>query len=349
MVSFLQRNARSSHARIYYIRKGAPFPAGGERADSEMNQNIESFTNGMHVEGFYLLKDGSVKITNSGKPFLNGTLADRTGTIEFKFWEYAGPVTSDDIGKIIKIRGEVNDYRGSLQVIVNRIRVAVPTDPYDVSELVPTAPIEANEALMQVRELISRMTDGDYRTVCETMLDRHLSAFRRIPAAKSVHHSFVNGLLMHTSFMMRAAEFYASMYPDLLQRDLLIAGTFLHDLAKREEFLFSDLGIVTDYSKKGQLLGHLVMGSEDIGNVGRECGIPEEKILLLQHMILSHHGTPEFGAAKPPMIAEAELLYHLDLIDSRMEIYREEYEGMAPDSFSDKNVYPLDKKIYKHS
>ena len=312
-----------------------------------MGQTIESLESGMHVEGFYLLKDANVKITTSGKPFLMGVLADKTGTVEFKIWDYSGPVTNADIGNIIKIRGEANEYRGTIQVIGTLIRRAVPTDPFDVSELVPTAPIDTGEALLQVRELISRMKDPDYRTLCDAMLDRHLSDFRNIPAAKSVHHSFLNGLLMHTSFMMRAADFYADMYSSILDRDLLVAGTFLHDLAKREEFLFSELGIVTDYSVKGYLIGHLVLGAEDVAQVGKECGLPDGKITLLQHLILSHHGKPEFGAAVKPMCAEAELLSYLDMIDSRMEIYREAYQELEPGTFSDR-IFALDGKVYKH-
>lgn len=312
-----------------------------------MGQLIESLQTGMHVEGFYLLREADVKISTSGKPYLMGKLEDKTGTVDFKIWEYSGPVTNADVGNIIKIRGEANEYRGTVQVIGTLIRRAVPTDPYDVSELVPTAPIDKEEALLQVRECISNMKDPDYRKLCETMLDRHLADFRNIPAAKSVHHSFLSGLLMHTSYMMRAADFYAGMYPGILDRDLLMAGTFLHDLEKREEFLFSELGIVTDYSVKGYLLGHLVMGAEDVASVGKECGLPDEKIMLLQHLILSHHGKPEFGAAVRPMCAEAELLSYLDLIDSRMEIYREAYQDLEPGSFSDR-IFALETKVYKH-
>ena len=312
-----------------------------------MGQTIESLESGMHVEGFYLLKDASVKITTSGKPFLTGTLMDKTGTVEFKIWDYSGPVNSADAGNIIKIRGEANEYRGTLQIIGALIRRATPSDPYDVNELVPTAPIDKQGAFLQVRELLSQMKDPDYRNLCETMLDRHEAEFRNIPAAKSVHHSFLNGLLMHTSYMMRAAAFYADLYAEIVDRDLLLAGTFLHDLAKREEFLFSELGIVTDYSRKGYLVGHLVLGAEDVAEVGKELRMPEDKILLLQHLILSHHGKPEFGAAVRPMCAEAELLSYIDMIDSRMEIYREAYQEMEPGTFSER-IFALENKVFKH-
>ena len=121
----------------------------------------------------------------------------------------------------------------------------------------------------------------------------------------------------------------------------------MHDFAKEKEFTFSGLGLVTDYSLSGQLIGHLVMGAQEVQQCAQELGIPEEKSLLLQHMILSHHGEPEFGAAVRPMCAEAELLSEIDLIDSRMEIYAEALQDLPVGSFSNR-IFALDKKIYRH-
>ena len=119
------------------------------------------------------------------------------------------------------------------------------------------------------------------------------------------------------------------------------------NFGKEKEYDFSELGLVTDKSVEGMLVGHLVLGAEEVGEVGRKLGIPEKKLLLLRHMLLSHHGTPEFGAAVIPSTAEAELLSYIDLLDSRMEIYAETFETLEPGRFSDK-VFSLDKKIYNH-
>ena len=132
-----------------------------------------------------------------------------------------------------------------------------------------------------------------------------------------------------------------------MDRDLLIAGTLLHDFAKCGEFVTSPLGLVTEYSVSGQLLGHLVMGSQAVGEIGGALGVPEEKTVLLQHMLLSHHGDPEFGAAVRPMCAEAELLSIIDLMDSRMEIYQEAMEETEPGQFT-KRIFALDKKVFRH-
>ncbi len=316
----------------------------------EYNKQIADMLSGDDVEGFYVLKDAFLKTTAAGKPFLSGVLADRTGTIDLKVWDYSGPIGANpgDIGRIVKIRGQVSEFKGAPQLTAGRIRMADSSDQYDVSALVPVAPIDPDARLQEIDRLIDSMPDSDYHAVAREMLQRHLSAFRSIPAAKSVHHSFLSGLLMHTSNMLKIADFLSGLYGDIIDRSLLLTGTLLHDFAKEREFAFSSLGMVTDYSMPGQLIGHLVMGAQEAAEVARQLQIPEEKSLLLQHMILSHHGEPEYGAAVRPMCAEAELLSEIDRIDSRMEIYAEALPEVPAGSFSAR-IFALDKKIYHHN
>lgn len=314
----------------------------------EYNKNVKDMVPGDKVEGFYILKEAYQKISSNGKPFLSAVIADKTGTMDVKVWDYAGPVgTQEDVGKIIKIRGDVSEFKGNPQLSLSNIRMALPEDNCDTVRLVAAAPIDKDETVRKVRTLVDSMEDADYRQVARTMLERHLETFASIPAAKSVHHSFLSGLLMHTANMMAMADFLSGQYASVIDRSLLLTGTLLHDFAKEIEFRFSDLGIVTDYSVKGQLLGHLVMGAQEVAQVCAELGTPEEKSLLLQHMILSHHGEPEYGAAVKPMFAEAELLSYIDMVDSRMEIYAELLPSVAEGSFSGR-VFALDKRIYHH-
>lgn len=315
----------------------------------EYNKSIRDMVPGDKVEGFYLLKEAYQKVSSNGKPFLSAVIADKTGTMDVKVWDYNGPVgAQEDIGKVVKIRGDVSEFKGSPQLSLSNVRMALPEDNCDTSRLVAVAPIDRDETLEKVRALIASLEDIDYRQVAQRMLETHLEAFRNIPAAKSVHHSFLSGLLMHTANMLQLADFLAGLYPQVIDRSLLLTGTLLHDFAKEIEFQFSDLGIVTDYSLKGQLLGHLVMGAQEVSNVCTELDTPEEKSLLLQHMILSHHGDPEFGAAVRPEFAEAELLSYIDLIDSRMEIYSETLPSVPAGSFSGR-IFALDKRIYHHN
>ena len=315
----------------------------------EYNKLIAGMHTGDDVEGFYVLKDAFLKTTAAGKPFLSGVLADRSGTIDLKVWAYSGPIGANpaDTGRIVKIRGQVSEFKGAPQLTAGRIRMADGNDQYDVSALVPVAPIDPDERLQEIRRLIDSMEDADYQSVARTMLERHLEAFRSIPAAKSVHHSFLSGLLMHTSNMLRLADYLSGLYAGIIDRSLLLTGTLLHDFAKEREFTFSGLGMVTDYSLSGQLIGHLVMGAPEVQQCAESLGLPQEKSLLLQHMILSHHGEPDFGAAVRPMCAEAELLSLIDLVDSRMEIYAEALQELPEGTFSGR-IFALDKKIYRH-
>ena len=313
----------------------------------EHTKQITGLRAGDEVEGFYILKTAQIKTSNSGKPFLAGSVADRSGAIDAKIWDYAGPLGPQDEGTVIKLRGTVSDYRGTLQLILSRARAAQEGDEYDLGALVPAAPIDAEAAWKELLALADSIRDGDYRAVCRAVLARNGERFRTLPGGKSMHHSFLNGLLMHTLHMARMAEHLAGLYGGVVNRDLLLAGTILHDVAKCQEFVTSPLGLVTEYSVSGELLGHLVMGAQAVSDAARELGVPEEKSVLLQHLLLSHHGEPDFGAAVRPMCAESELLSLIDLVDSRMEIYRETLAETEPGRFS-KRVFALEKKIYRH-
>ena len=313
----------------------------------EYNKMIQEMLPGDQIEGIYVLKTAQNRTTNSGKPFLAAVVADCSGSMEAKVWDYSGPVGPADEGTPIKVRGTVSEFRGALQMTIERIRRVDENDQVDYARLVASAPINVEQTMDYISRTVESITDGDYRAICQWMLNRHGEALRTIPAAKSVHHGFLNGLLMHTWYMLRTADFLAKLYSGIVDRSLLMAGTLLHDFAKAEEFRFSSLGLVTEYSTKGQLLGHLVMGAQEVAEAAKELGVPEEKSVLLQHMLLSHHGQPEFGAAVVPMCPESELLSMIDTIDSRMEIYREAMDETPVGEFS-KRIFALEKRIYHH-
>jgi len=303
---------------------------------------------GDNVHGFFVLRDAARKITAAGKPFLSAAVSDSSGSVEIKVWDYSGPVGPEDNGKVVKITGKVSEYRGTPQIAVDRLSLADDNDSYSIEELVPTAPIDRNAAYSGVKAMLEKLDDEEYRAVCLEMLDRMGEMFYNMPAAKSVHHAFVGGLLMHTWNMMRTADFLSGVYVSAVDRNLLIAGTFLHDLAKSREYAVSELGLVSDYTVSGRLVGHLVMGAIDVRDVCLGLGISEEKTMLLEHMVLSHHGQPEFGAAVPCQCAESELLSYIDMIDSRMEIYAETLAKTEAGEFSER-VFSLDgKRLYNH-
>lgn len=304
---------------------------------------------GDNFTGFYLLRNIMMKTSKTGKPYMAASLADRTGAIDAKAWDYPGPISPADEGKVVKVQGVMQEFRGMPQITMEKVRLAQPEE-YDsiLDDLVPSAPINRDEAYARVEALVDSMADTDFQAVCRAFLSRHGAEFRRYPAAKTVHHGFVGGLLMHTVDMLDLADYLAKKYQGVVNRDLLLAGTLLHDMAKLKEFVVSQLGVVTEYSLSGQLLGHLVMGAEEVAEVCRTLAVPEEKSILLQHLLLSHHGQPEFGAAVVPQCAEAELLAAIDNIDSRMEIYRENLENTPEGQFSPR-IFALERRIYHHT
>ena len=224
---------------------------------------------------------------------------------------------------------------------------AEPGEFEHVPGLVPSAPKDADDMGLVIKGAIASMQDQDYYNICVSILKKYEDEFKRIPAGKSVHHAFAHGLLMHTSNMVNAAIGLAGIYKDFINRDLLLAGTILHDIGKIKEFDLSQLGLVSQYSVQGQLMGHLVIGAQEVALAAKECGVSEGKSMLLQHLLLSHHGEPDFGAAIRPVCAEAFLLHSIDAMDARMETYREQLDKMETGEVS--NVIPvLGTRVYKH-
>lgn len=308
---------------------------------------IKNFALGDSVDGAFILKTATIKETKDGNPYLDATLADTSGEINCKQWSYNGPLGSADAGKIVIVAGKVTSYRDCLQLGADSIRLAIEADHVDVSQLIPMAPIDCAAMLDCIERIVDSIADADYRTVCESMMQRHQDTFPTLPAAKSIHHAFIGGLLMHTGNMLQIADYLAGLYPDTVDRDLLLAGTLLHDFGKVKEFSLSHLGLVVDYSTEGQLLGHLVLGAQEVAAVAESLNIPDEKKSLLQHMLLSHHGEPQMGAAVTPVCVESELLHLIDRIDSKTEIYRESLDGIPKGEFT-KRIFALDKRVYAH-
>ena len=286
----------------------------------EYNKSINAMTPGDEVEGYYILKSANPKVAANGKPFLTGALSDRTGTMELKVWDYAGPLTAADEGTVVKVRGTVGEYRGTPQFTAGRIRPAAQEDPVDVSALVPTAPIDCGAAMEDLRRAAASITDPDYRAMAEAMLEAHGETLASIPAAKSVHHGFVGGLLEHTLGVTKNCDYFAKMYP-VLNRDLLLTAAIFHDIGKLKELsTFPE----NDYTDAGQLLGHIMIGAEWVGDAIKSIdGFPVVLANELKHCILAHHGELEFGSPKKPALVEALALSFADNIDAKMETFRE--------------------------
>ena len=284
-------------------------------------------------------------VANGRSTIMLATLKDQTGSIGAKIWNYDGPITSGDAGNVVYVEGSVGLYNGAMQATLSEFRIASKEELSGVEELVPSAPCDAVDLWKVIYDAKDSIRDPDYKKICCKLLSQEM--FQEIPAAKSVHHAFIHGLLMHTATMAKAAMTMADIYDGFIDRDLFIAGVLLHDIGKIKEFDLSPLGLVSQYSIEGQLMGHLVIGARMVSEAAKEIGMPADKAALLQHLILSHHGEPELGAAIKPVCAEAFLLHSIDSMDAHMETYREQLERMEIGEVSNV-ISALGARVYRH-
>lgn len=289
-----------------------------------------------------LIVSAEKRVTAAGKSYLDMTLADATGSINAKFWD--GTRDVPPAGCVMDVRAVGNNYNGRMQLRIEKFNVRTPTDA-DMKKLVASAPEDPDRMLEEISQAADQIRDSDIRRITKRLLEKAGPRLRTFPAAKQMHHAYRSGLLYHTVTLLRLAKAILGVYPHL-NSSLLIGGAIIHDLAKITEMDAGDKGVVSDYTVDGKLIGHLVRMVAEIEIVSRELDVPPQKAVLLEHMILSHHGQPEFGAAVIPQCAESELLALIDLTDSRMEIYAEALHQAQPGRFT-LRVPALDKRVFR--
>lgn len=300
-------------------------------------------TKDQRFEGFLLVRSADQRTGGNGAKYLDMNLADRTGEVNAKVWD--GNVPPPTPGSVIKVRGGTLEYNGRLQLRVERIRNATPEDNVDLSNLAPCAPEPAADMLAELTQTAGNFRNDDLKRLTLHLLKRFEEKLSYYPAAQRIHHAERSGLLHHTTGMLRLAKKVAEQYP-WLNADLLFAGVILHDLCKTEEMDSDQMGVVRDYSREGLLLGHLVLGVTRIQEAANELDIHSEEVLLLQHMMLSHHGEAEFGSPRKPMFPEAEALHWVDLLDARMNEMQTAIAKLKPGVFSEK-IWSLDRRLYR--
>ena len=295
-------------------------------------------------EGYLIVRSAEQRASANGKNYLDMTLADKSGSINAKMWD--GTVQPPLAGSIVKVRATGNEFNGRMQLRVEKIRAAESRDPVDMSALIPCAPRDPNEMLGEVVRAADHIADPDLRRITCELLDRAGDKLLTFPAAKQMHHAERGGLLHHTTTMLRAANAIMTVYPQL-NASLLTAGVIVHDLAKIDEMDADTLGLVSDYSVDGKLIGHIVRGVVNIQLAAEKTKANPGKALLLQHMVLSHHGIPEYGSPLAPKFPEAEVLNTIDTLDARLYEMDEALSRAIPGGFSEK-VWGLDnRQLYR--
>ena len=296
------------------------------------------------IEGILLVKSADLRISGTGAKYLDMTVMDETGEMNAKAWNWNdGPVPAANCAAFIK--GIVGEFNGRPQMRVDRIRAAREIE-IEWEALVPTAPIKAQEMFQEVARVAMSLERDEFKRLTVALLQEKKEQLMIWPAAVSFHHAQRSGLLYHTLTMLRAAQALLPVYPHL-DRSLLLCGVIAHDLSKIEELNAEQLGIASEYTRQGNLVGHIVAGAAHIEVLCKQLEISEETSMLIQHMILSHHELPEYGSPKAPMFPEAQMLHVLDLMDARMFAMQEALAPVAPGDFSER-VRALDgRKLYK--
>lgn len=238
-------------------------------------------------------------------------------------------------------------FNDALQLRIDRVRPATESDGVNMEDFVPSADYSGKDMYDYIFNTVNSFENTQLKTLILTVLERNKENLLYWPAAFKLHHAIRGGLLYHTLSILKLAKAVCDIYPSL-ERELLYAGVILHDVAKIQEFDVSETGVVSGYTVEGSLIGHLVKGAMNIEKVGEELGIDRELLMLIEHMILSHHGEPEFGAAVRPMFLEAEILSQLDLLDARIYEISQAVSEVEPGDFTPRQWALDNRKLYNH-
>ena len=303
---------------------------------------------GQTFEGFCIVKAVSVKTNIKGSEYLDLILADCEGECAAKVWDYSkeahGAYEPNDV---VKVRGSINIWKDTEQLKIDKIRHTVPEDAVDMSKLLPCAPFDPEWLFDQLFELAEGFADDDLRRLVQYLLRENKDKLLFFPAAVKLHHATRGGLLHHTWTLTQLAKAVIGIYP-ALDPDLLYTGAILHDLGKLQELDTGELGIAGGYTARGQLVGHITIGISAVSAACELLGVPQETAMLVEHMLLAHHGQAEFGSPKPPMFPEAEALSELDLFDSKMYEMFDALDGVSVGAFSERQWALDNRQLYRH-
>lgn len=298
---------------------------------------ISSLREGERISEIFLCKSKQTAMTKAGKPYDNVILQDKTGTLDAKIWDVGSVgIEEFDAMDYVTVTGDITSFQGNLQCSIKRVR-KVSEGEYDPADYLPVSTKDIDEMYKELMTLIGTVKNQYLSKLLHVFFDDEDFAkrFKFHSAAKSVHHGFVGGLLEHSLSVAKNCDFFASNYP-VLNRDLLITAAIFHDVGKLKELsTFPE----NDYTDAGQLLGHIVIGAEWLGEeIKKIDGFPVVLANELKHCILAHHGELEYGSPKKPALIEAVALSFADNIDAKMETFTE-LLSVVPENNSDWQGY----------
>lgn len=292
---------------------------------------IEDLHEGERISQIYLCKQKVTGITKAGKSYYSLKLQDKTGVCDGKVWELNNSIEHFEAMDYIRIEADVQNYNGSIQLKIYRIRKADPGE-YDQKDYMPVSQFGVDEMFAELKKYMDKVQNPYLKQLLNSFFEDEafVESWKMHSAAKSVHHSFMGGLLQHTLRVTQLCYFLSLQYP-IMNRDLLLTAAIFHDVGKVKEL--SDFP-ENDYTDEGQLLGHIVMGYQMLKEkIDQIEGFPKKLETELLHCILSHHGELEYGSPKLPSLIEACALAHADDTDAKLDIFAEEFEKTASTDF----------------
>ena len=294
------------------------------------------------------VRSAAVSKTKTGRDFLEAELSDGSATARAKCWEWdAARETAPRAGAVFAFSGRAEEYNGATQLIISAIRPAPPGQD-DPAAFMPRAPRPVADMLGEIRETIGAIRDGGVRETVGKLFEGNVASggLAAAPASQKLHHAEIGGLLHHITDTLRIARALCEVYP-WLDSDMLNAGVIIHDIGKLRELSIGGCGLAGDYTAEGRLIGHLALGAQMLREAAAGCGISGEKMMLLEHIMLSHHGFREFGSPIQPQTPEALALHLIDSLDAKMFQAADALAGVKPGAFSAK-IFALDnRQMYK--
>lgn len=310
------------------------------------------------VEGVYAIYNCQLGQTKGGKPYIKCLLGDRSGRTPGRMWNASEQLfRSLPTDGFVRIEGQTQPYQGELQIIIQNIQGVEPTES-ELADLLPCSQHDPEQMFRELGATLDTLSHPAIKALTQAYLDdaELMSRFKQAPAAMTLHHAFLGGLLEHTLSLLRLGSAFCSLYPQL-NRDLVLFGLFVHDLGKCDELTWKR-GF--SYSDQGQLVGHVATGLITLQQKADRCRaagqpIPDPLLMVLQHIVLSHHGQLEFGALKVPATPEAIAVSLLDNLDAKIHMAiaaaRSDSDGERSEDdlggrFTEK-IWALDTRLYR--
>lgn len=309
-----------------------------------MSKKINEFQNGEQIQCFCLIKSADARKTRAGKPYLALTFTDQSGDISGMLWDADDNAINQFVaGKVIFLDGLRSEYNSRPQVRINSLRLATDAEPNDPAIYTAHAPMSRAKMQEELDSYIFAITNGVWARIVRELMQRHASGFFTWPAATRNHHAYAGGLAFHTLSILRLAKAVCDLY-DGINKSLLYAGAICHDLGKLTE-LSGPVG--TQYTTEGKLLGHISIMDGEIVSVCNDLKIDpnDSDVVLLRHMVLSHHGKLEFGSPERPALLEAEILNRLDDLDASITEVQGALKKTAPGEFTNR-LFAMDNRAF---